>query len=368
VNNGRKLAIVQVFDTPEFIKNVVHLKNEKMKKLIYGTLFLALVGIGVSGCKKEITNNTPNAVLKNSIENIPTFQSHEDLVRKIEELNAMSDEDRRIYESNSGYKSLFTHAYEIYDGIKIDSLKSKKQLEKFISENSKFVSLQLNNDNELEYRPLFSDIHYSIIANTNRMFKVANLCYKIFDDGIVSSDIENIGLLTSLNQILAKDVPKNDNYEITIYEKMEINGKSSCHPTHNEASVTNGAQRTKITLIAAQQQYGEMETIPGTPKIKIYGVHAFGRVRPYKRTLGIWYHCQRTISGRVAFTVSWKDGTVLKTSSIDQSFSQIHDWSVTRQFNMVTTPLGEKPKEIKFTVINSWGDTPSTSNVSVNCN
>jgi hypothetical protein len=29
VNNGRKLAIVEVFDTPEFIKNDVHLKNRK---------------------------------------------------------------------------------------------------------------------------------------------------------------------------------------------------------------------------------------------------------------------------------------------------------------------------------------------------
>ncbi len=58
------MAIVQVFDTPKFIKSVVHLKTKKMKKLIYGTLFLAIVGIGFVGCKKE--NNRINSNLTNN--------------------------------------------------------------------------------------------------------------------------------------------------------------------------------------------------------------------------------------------------------------------------------------------------------------
>lgn len=33
VNNRRKIAIVQVFDTPEFIKSADHLKNEKDEKV-----------------------------------------------------------------------------------------------------------------------------------------------------------------------------------------------------------------------------------------------------------------------------------------------------------------------------------------------
>ena len=48
------MAIVQVFDTPcIYQKRGSSKKIEKMKKLIYGTLFLTLVGIGVTGCKKE---------------------------------------------------------------------------------------------------------------------------------------------------------------------------------------------------------------------------------------------------------------------------------------------------------------------------
>jgi hypothetical protein len=42
-----------------------------MKKLIYGTLFLAFVGIGVIGCKKEVIQNPiPQEVKTNSEFNI----------------------------------------------------------------------------------------------------------------------------------------------------------------------------------------------------------------------------------------------------------------------------------------------------------
>lgn len=338
-----------------------------MKKLILGVATLSLISATLVSCKKETITNASNEILKSSNEQIPTFQNHDELNRKVEELNEMGEEERRLYESNSGFKSLLTYVYEIYEKIDMEKLESKNQLESFVSENSNIVSLSVNNDNELVYRPFYSDIDYSIVANTNRMFIVADLCYKIFDDGIVVSNRENIDLLTSLDQIFAKDVPKSDKYEISVYFETEINGKTTCHPTHNEASVTSGNNRTKLKCKAGQQYYGEMQLSPNHPKVKIYGVHAFGRIRPYNRTLGIWYHARRTISGRIQFTVTWKDGTVPRTKSINNNISGTLSYSQTRSFDELSAPLGEKPKEIKFTNINSWGTTPNTANATIIC-
>lgn len=345
----------------KFIKKI-----KKMKKLILGVATFTLISAALVSCKKETFTNAPNEILKSSNVQIPTFQNHEELSKKIEELNAMGEEERRLYESNLGVKSLLTYVYEIYERIDMENLESKDQLETFVSENSSIVSLRINNDDEIEYRPFYSDIDYSIVANTNRMFIVADLCYKIFDDGVVVSNRENIDLLSSLNQIFAKDVPKSDSYEISVYFETEIDGKTTCHPTHNEASVTSGNNRTKLKCKAGQQYYGEIQISP-SQKVKVYGVHAFGRIRPYKRTLGIWYHAQRTISGRIQFTVTWKDGTVPRTRSINNNISGTLSYSQTRSFDELSAPLGEKPKEIKFTNINSWGTTPNTANATIIC-
>jgi len=72
-----------------------------MKKLIYGTLFLALVGIGVVGCKKE------NGKFDNSLDNmrIQKFDAFDDFERKLKMLESMSDIDRRNYEKSNNYKS-----------------------------------------------------------------------------------------------------------------------------------------------------------------------------------------------------------------------------------------------------------------------
>ena len=56
--SGSKLAILQVFDSPLTNQKRNHLTIKKMKKLIYGVSFLALVGIIVFGCQKENVNPT----------------------------------------------------------------------------------------------------------------------------------------------------------------------------------------------------------------------------------------------------------------------------------------------------------------------
>lgn len=89
-----------------------------MKKLIYGGLFLALVGIGFIGCNKEDINNIGN----NS--NIPKFDSFEALYEKMDMLNKMGEKERRGYEIANGYKSLLTEVYEVYEGVDVESLKS----------------------------------------------------------------------------------------------------------------------------------------------------------------------------------------------------------------------------------------------------
>ena len=90
VNSGRKLAIVQVFDSPLTNQKRNHLKIKKMKKLIYGVSFLALVGIAIVGCKKsnDIGVNT------NSLTETSTF---DELFDKISSESVNMDDENAVY-------------------------------------------------------------------------------------------------------------------------------------------------------------------------------------------------------------------------------------------------------------------------------
>lgn len=338
-----------------------------MKKLVYGSLFLALVGIGVVGCKKNQIEKPAqvNENLKNSNISIPTYQNFDELNRKMKDLEEMSEDERRTFENSNSFISLLTQVYVVYEGIDMETLEHKRDLEMYVLQNSEYIDLRDDGEGEFDYHPYYSDNPYSIIANVERLFVVGNSCFKVFDDGLVVANLENINVLRSLNQIITLDVPENDLYEINAFS-IEKSLKSTCHPTFNEGSATSGNNRTRLRCTVGQHKFGEIPVNPNLT-IKVYGVRANGQIRPYKRTLGIWYHAKRTISGKIKFEISWKDGTAPRTANIDQIVSPQLKYVVNVPLEAISFPLGEKPKEIKFMSIASWGTTPNTLNATINC-
>ena len=106
MNNGRKLAIMQVFDTPKFIKSVVHLKKEKMKKLIYGVLILALVGN--IGCNKKETllqndekMNLKSSGFKNPYDYIG--EQHNEILRYYDAIGSKLETRTEFYDAGAIY-------------------------------------------------------------------------------------------------------------------------------------------------------------------------------------------------------------------------------------------------------------------------
>jgi hypothetical protein len=89
-----------------------------MKKFIYGTLFLALVGIGIYGCKKE-SNNIQNNQIPLGIfvtHNLVKFSSIDSYKKFVDNQNPQSEDALRMIK-NSGFKDYFSKNNNLSDKI-----------------------------------------------------------------------------------------------------------------------------------------------------------------------------------------------------------------------------------------------------------
>lgn len=332
-----------------------------MKKIIYGILSLGLIGLLVIGCSKDKINQSVFESQKSNFisEHIPYFENSNMLMQKIQRMEKLDDETRQIEENNSGNKSLYTLIYELYEEVNIEELNSIEELKDHISKYPDFLKIK---DNEQEYYPVYSENPYSIIAGTNRLFQVNEFYFKVFDDGLLISDKENINDLKSIKESKIQNLKRTNNSFGTVLFKENVMAKATCDPYLNIERTTNNKERTKLKASSSYtNDYNNVNNYPYSV------ISSFVRIRPYKKTLGVWYHCQRTISGHVKYTVKY---TVAGVSEI-QSYSENTSVSPQKKFSVTITNgigLPAHTTSMGFISIDSWGKTPSTSIVEIKCN
>lgn len=124
-----------------------------MKKLIYGTLFLALVGIGVVGCKKEVVKN-------------PATQNES----TSSEFNISSDGKMLIFKTTDGYKKVVNDPTE--------EIKSKflKEVANFKHTTySELLSMSKSSEND----DLLGDDDLAQILNEDWIVQIGDYLYRV---------------------------------------------------------------------------------------------------------------------------------------------------------------------------------------------
>lgn len=324
-----------------------------MKKLIYGGLFLATVGMVIVGCKKEDSN-----ILNRSQKNTASFNSEEEFRTKLTELQGMSEENRRAYEKQSNLKSLFTQVFEIYEEIDMENLTDKEILYNHVEKNQDFLQIVKNIQGEMEFKPFYSDNPYSMIASENRMIIVGEKCIKVFDDGLVSAPISMFNELVAVNNKFTSDVLKKEGFEVTTIKFEDVSTKASC-PTQAETRADNGRNRTLLRI-------GINLALVNTSSGQTWASHSWIEVRPYMKTLGIWYYAQRTISGNLTATIGYNDGNGMPQShTINRTIYP--SLSYVESINHYE-PIPGNPSYVHFKKYSALGTTPSTGNATLTCN
>lgn len=322
---------------------------------------MCLLAMSIISCNKE-----KETLLNTSAKSIPTFSSAEELNANIKLLEAMGEEERRTYEAQKGYKSLRTKVYELYEGVDMETLSDLDVLYQHVQRHANWLELSEDEQGALEYRPIYIDNSYSLVAGADRMIVVGESCLKIFEDGLITAPLEHMEELAASEGRYLADVPANSKYALAAANNRTWSQKSTCG-TSQDNTATNGNDRTKISL----ECYAKL--ISGV----IPTGEAKGQIIPQKKTLGVWFRARRTINGRFKFSFVYEQvgtsiplGIVGSGKSIVVPFDDIVSptlaYSVTRVYPIPTG--GFYPTNYRFLSIDSFGDTPSTSNAVINCN
>lgn len=343
----------------------------EMKQFSIYLLFTIIASAALLSCNKEalIENQLPSTLQPIS-EGMMHFASAEGYREALEASEHGDKKDIAAWESSHSFRSFGSYCDDLYATIDPKRFNSQEEVKEFVADNSQYLHLVDLGGGEYSLETVLSFSSLRYLVNKDRMFAVGQTAYKVFDNGIAHSPIEDIDKLLLLD---GKDLPASPTVPGVTYLRSDIlseDGALNFRDTGNdcgrrsEARETNGRNRTYIRV--------SIEYVPvGSPSIGTQAVVGY-MLRPYYRTLGIWYWATRTLSGqvKVAYAASFDVWTreILERSWPPERRSSISGVIVPENTLICIGGQSCPTSLTHFDALDCWADTPSTDPAIIQCN
>jgi hypothetical protein len=265
-----------------------------MKKVFY---LIALIAIcGFWSCNKNEVSVQPVEITEAS-EHVLSFDTYDDYSAERTKVQAMSLEERIRYENSKGFRSFGTQCEQIYFSADLDNM-TDDQIREFVNANDEYLEL-VEEDGEVYLEAKLAKSSDFYLINKDKMFKCESMVTKTIDNNTsvaVFCD-ENFDELKELNKDNLYRVEGNEDFVINTAERIGVLKSTTC-PQNVTDRATDGRDRVKIDI-----SYTHGTKVIGGVANNID--EARFELRPYKRTLGIWYWCSRTVSYSVKAMVDY---------------------------------------------------------------
>lgn len=180
-------------------------KQFKHITTIIATLsFACIITVGclvLTSCEKE--NNTSDSTRIPSLKgnsNIPHFETFEELEKAIDMATSFeTTEELLAFEKSQGRSSIGAIANAFYETINPESFKDKKEALDFYLKNTNLLDSTIHKDG-ISILPKFFTTPLRFIANEDGIFSLGKKYYKLFNEGLVSTDTEHLNELSNLNE------------------------------------------------------------------------------------------------------------------------------------------------------------------------
>ncbi len=212
----------------------------------------------------------------------------------------MTEEQRLAWEKQQGFISFATKSNEVYSHVAGKEL-SVDELKKEIVQYDNLLSLKSDNNSEFVLEHALESTPKRFLCNSDRIFKIGNTLYKVFEDNIVMCNEKHYATLLLLNEtnytqalndeiqvMFSNSELKDDDYKIIPDNMFTLpKGKRFLLERRND----NGSNRIRIRV-------GFDVINNSNSEIKGFDQNGtlWCEARPYKRVLGVWYTTTRTIS------------------------------------------------------------------------
>lgn len=334
-------------------------------KYIYHAIWIIIL-FTITSCQKEKIDKT--TTFKNSNdEKFIKFNSSIDYNATLKKVLSFSDVERKKWEETLGFKSFATICNEFYFSINPEEFSNIESLKNYVNINSEYLQLKQDEtgDFTLEASLINDPIRY--LLNRDRLFQIGDTVYKVLENSIIHSNIIYINKLKAINEGNFLNYIADENIFI---ENQSLNEQGNLKDvTYNcgvwtEDRVTNGSERTYLRIGIYSQNIGN-----GTEQ------GADFMVRPYKKILGIWYWCTRTISCDIAvavdyyvYTSPYSGSWLRQYATYSESGTSTSSISGILSSYWISIGFYGTPQS-HFGGYHCWADTPSTDPfVSFECN
>lgn len=345
-------------------------------KHIFFALFVLFFTI--TGCKKEQvteTQLTPNDFELKVSDEILKFKDAEHFFSTYKQNLSFSNTERFEWEKSQNFSSFGRVCDELYFSMNETLFKDDEKVKNFVKQHSDKLQLikDSNGDLTLETILYSNDLRY--FANNDKMFQIGEIVYLLLEEGFASASASKIEKLKQINENNYRLFFNDSDVTFSSSLLSDVNsvlkdGTYNCG-TYAEERVTNDRERTylRISTHAINMTLNSIESTVGWVSYI---------VRPYKKTLGIWYWCTRHISCNIKVATDYYANTDMDGNPSNQwqrliqqdSRTNVYASSVSDKLPDVVLSFGYHcTPDIHFGGYNSWGDTPSTNpNVVLQCN
>ncbi|GAA5040600.1 hypothetical protein GCM10011506_41330 [Marivirga lumbricoides] len=308
-------------------------------------------------------------------DNYIKFSSYDEFLNTLNEFRQYNHDEKKEWLEKKQMNSWGLNAMEVYKNLNIESLNSLEEIKDYVSQNSNYLELIKDENGEFTLETILRDRPESYLVNDDHILLIKDRAVKIFNSGYASTDINNLHLLKEVKEeTFGKNQPPEINFSIkqTRSEILNNNNRDLAYNCGQEMTdrEDNGKNRTYIRIeVTAKRSYND------TPWL----ISSEWLIRPYKKTLGVWYYASRTITGKLRARLDFiDDGTFLPfgTWNNTEFFDcHINPGNVNSYYGSAgliswihpTNPLNASPS-FHLGAIDFTGDTPDTAPAIISCN
>ena len=321
----------------------------KTNKLLLIAILMAASTFLFVGCKKEKDVKT-NVFFQSNGETMLHFASMEEYYETRQAIMSMNKEERREWERLRGFQSFATKSEKLFETFETKGIDSDDDIYDFVKENSNYYCID-ELDGEMYLRVCYEDSPFFMLMNESQLLAVGDTVYKVFDHYVAKGLLSNAECISKLKEGVFDDGFK---YDSLTDQSMIKEWQCDCGGVETTFRSTESNNRLLVRFYLG-------------PNGATGGYRGDYLIRPYHKTLGVWYFCTRTISYN--FTATWKfknasGGGWLYNSYSAQDLQGTKSSAITGElFNMVFVNI----TDLQFYSFSGWADTPDVPTCSLTC-
>lgn len=270
-----------------------------MKKIIKIIGIIATAAVIATSC-----NKTEN-LLKTEIQEMLAFNTVEEYDEHLELIEKMTETEFAQWEKLNGFSSFYSASRKAYAEIVAIAEKeaTQEQIFELVKKHSSYLQLIPDEENEGEYvletvLPSRLSREHRVL-NKNQMVQVGDDVFKAFDRGVAKASVQNKHELINLTIEELNNAPENTNIEIQ-KDLLQQPARKDIFQKEHVDRATSGSERIYLGIEIKWR-------IPFQAFNYSTSYSMEYTLRPYSKTLGIWYWCTRNISGRIDAKASYTD-------------------------------------------------------------